>query len=380
MEALILSCSTGGGHNTAAQAVFEALTERGHHAVRMDPYTLVSEELANKVGQTYIKLVQKSPKLFGAVYDLGNAYRMLPGRSPVYHINGKMAPYMQKYLAEHLTDVIVCTHLYPAEILTHMRLNGMETPPFVFIATDYTCIPFTEESDCDLYVTPSPLLSSDFTGRGIPAEKLRPLGIPVRLDFSDDTITKDRAREALNLPKDRRTLLLSGGSMGAGSIINAVRALLPYLKQNADCDLNILCGSNEALFDSVEAEFAKNGANHANAQHEQNGTVFKGKRRIYLEAGRTFIYGERRGGRAACAHFADTRVRKPQRGVFCQGGYRRKGGKHRNRAFVGGGKAFGAGKCRRNAQTTESSYQSKCSHRYLRAVGNGSTVMTQNVG
>ena len=86
----------------------------------------MSEELANKVGQTYIKLVQKNPKLFGAVYDLGNAYRKLPGRSPVYHINGKMAPYMQKYLAEHLTDVIVCTHLYPAEILTHMRLNGME--------------------------------------------------------------------------------------------------------------------------------------------------------------------------------------------------------------------------------------------------------------
>lgn len=281
MEALILSCSTGGGHNTAAQAVFEALTERGHHAVRMDPYTLVSEELANKVGQTYIKLVQKSPKLFGAVYDLGNAYRKLPGRSPVYHINGKLAPYMQKYLAEHLTDVIVCTHLYPAEILTHMRLNGMETPPFVFIATDYTCVPFTEESDCDLYVTPSPLLSSDFTGRGIPAEKLRPLGIPVRLDFSDDTITKDRAREALNLPKDRRTLLLSGGSMGAGSIINAVRALLPYLEQNADCDLNILCGSNETLFDSVETEFAKNG--QITPMHSTN------KMALYLKASDVFI-------------------------------------------------------------------------------------------
>ena len=244
MEALILSCSTGGGHNTAAQAVFEALTERGHHAVRMDPYTLVSEELANKVGQTYIKLVQKSPKLFGAVYDLGNAYRKLPGRSPVYHINGKMAP-------------------------------------FVFIATDYTCVPFTEESDCDLYVTPSPLLSSDFTGRGIPAEKLRPLGIPVRLDFSDDTITKDRAREALNLPKDRRTLLLSGGSMGAGAIINAVRALLPYLKQNANCDLNILCGSNEALFDSVETEFAENG--QITPMHSTN------KMALYLKASNVFI-------------------------------------------------------------------------------------------
>lgn len=281
MEALILSCSTGGGHNTAAQAVFEALNKRGHHAVRMDPYTLVSEELANKVGQTYVKLVQKSPKLFGAVYDLGNAYRRLPGRSPVYHINGKMAPHMQKYLAEHKTDVIVCTHLYPAEILTHMRLNGMETPPFVFIATDYTCIPFTEESDCDLYVTPSPLLNEDFTGRGIPVEKLRPLGIPVRLDFSDDTITKESAREALNLPKDRRTLLLSGGSMGAGSIVSAVRALLPYLEKNPDCDLNILCGSNAALFDSVVAEFAENG--QITPMHSTD------KMALYLKASDVFI-------------------------------------------------------------------------------------------
>ena len=107
------------------------------------------------------------------------------------------------------------------------------------------------------------------------------LGIPVRLDFSDDTITKDRAREALNLPKDRRTLLLSGGSMGAGSIINAVRALLPYLEQNANCDLNILCGSNEALFDSVEAEFAKNG--QITPMHSTN------KMALYLKASDVFI-------------------------------------------------------------------------------------------
>ena len=130
-------------------------------------------------------------------------------------------------------------------------------------------------------MTPSPLLSSDFTGRGIPAEKLRPLGIPVRLDFSDDTITKDRAREALNLPKDRRTLLLSGGSMGAGAIINAVRALLPYLEQNANCDLNILCGSNETLFDSVETEFTKN--RQITPMHSTN------KMALYLKASDVFI-------------------------------------------------------------------------------------------
>lgn len=35
MEALILSCSTGGGHNAAGKAVAQALESRGHHVTIM---------------------------------------------------------------------------------------------------------------------------------------------------------------------------------------------------------------------------------------------------------------------------------------------------------------------------------------------------------
>ena len=49
MEALILSCSTGGGHNVAAGAIREELEKRGHHAVMMDPYQLVSDKLAAEI-------------------------------------------------------------------------------------------------------------------------------------------------------------------------------------------------------------------------------------------------------------------------------------------------------------------------------------------
>jgi processive 1,2-diacylglycerol beta-glucosyltransferase len=41
----------------------------------------------------------------------------------------------------------------------------------VFIATDYTCIPFTEETDCDYYVIPSEELTEEFVKRGIPRER-----------------------------------------------------------------------------------------------------------------------------------------------------------------------------------------------------------------
>ena len=75
MDALILSCSTGGGHNAAGTAIKEELEVRGHHVTMMDPYELVSHKLAEEVGNIYVKMVQHSPKLFGFVYSLGGIVR-----------------------------------------------------------------------------------------------------------------------------------------------------------------------------------------------------------------------------------------------------------------------------------------------------------------
>ena len=71
MDALILSCGTGGGHNAAGTAVKQELESRGHHAVMLDPYDLVSHKLAIKVGKTYIRIAQCLPRVFGFIYLLG---------------------------------------------------------------------------------------------------------------------------------------------------------------------------------------------------------------------------------------------------------------------------------------------------------------------
>lgn len=189
MEALILSCSTGGGHNAAGKAVAQALESRGHHVTIMDPYQLASDGLALTIGNMYIKLVQKAPRLFGFVYFLGSMVRRIPGHSPVYWINGKMTDRMEEYLQQHSFDVIIMPHIFPAEILSHMKNSGITLPATIFVATDYACIPFTEETACDYYVIPSPELKEEFCGRGIPEEKIMPLGIPVRDEFLKE---KDR--------------------------------------------------------------------------------------------------------------------------------------------------------------------------------------------
>ena len=234
MEALILSCGTGGGHNT------------GHSAVFLDPYQLVGDRTAVLVGNLYIKLVQKAPWLFGLVYSLGQAYRRLPFRSPVYWANGKVARYMEEFLDKHHFDVIIMTHIFPAQILANLKRRGRKLPRTILIATDYTCIPFMEESDCDYYIAPSPELVEEFCSYGIPRERILPYGIPVRQAFLH-SLSQEEAREKLGLDQNRRYLLLSGGSIGAGKMAVSVLTLQRYLREHPECSLIIICGNNEAL-------------------------------------------------------------------------------------------------------------------------------------
>ncbi len=249
MEALILTCSTGGGHNAAAYAAAEALSLRGHNARVLDPYSLVGEKLAKAVGGTYVRMVQISPKLFGVVYKLGDAYRRLPVKSPVYAINGGMARRLEKYFDENKTDVVLCTHVFAAEMLTYMKKHGMNVPKSVFIATDYTCVPFTEETGLDYYVVPSRDLNDEYIRCGVPEEKIVIGEIPVKRAFREG-LSKTEARKALGLAPKSEYIILSGGSMGAGKLRTAIKALEPYLEPE-DKRLIVLCGNNGGLYESL---------------------------------------------------------------------------------------------------------------------------------
>lgn len=256
MDALILSCSTGGGHNAAARALKEELDRRGHNAVMLDPYKLAGKNLDKKVGDGYIKIAQKTPRLFGAIYKLGDEYRRLPIHSPVYAVNKAMVGKMQSYLEAHRYDVIFTTHIYPGEILAYMKNMGIELPARIFIATDYVCVPFTEEIDCDFFVTPAKELNEDFTGRGIAAEKLIPAGIPVSRVFSED-ISRMSAAKELGLDAEKRYLLLSGGSIGAGLIEKTISVLCGYLDKHPEYRLIVICGNNKRLFERLRAEYGE---------------------------------------------------------------------------------------------------------------------------
>lgn len=254
MEALILSCGTGGGHNAAGYAVKEELERRRHRVTMLDPYSLAGGSLDRKVGNSYIKIAQRTPRVFGFIYQLGDLYRRLPVHSPVYSVNRAMRRKMQAHLGEHHYDVILMPHVFPGEILTYMKDKGIKLPKMIFIATDYTCIPFTEETNCDYYMIPSEELREEFSKRGIPAEKIISSGIPVKHEFTGE-ITRTEAIQKLGLDSKKRYFLLSGGSIGAGKIEEALGILCGYLDCHAECHLIAVCGNNQKLFYKLQKRY-----------------------------------------------------------------------------------------------------------------------------
>lgn len=256
MEALILTCSTGGGHNAAAYATAEELSMRGHNVKVMDPYTLVGEIVAKAVGGTYVRLVQISPRMFGIVYKMGDVYRKLPIKSPIYAINGLLAKRLDRYFRENKTDVVICTHVFCAEMLSYMRNKGMTTPKVIYATTDYTCIPFTEETNCDYYILPSSDLYDEYICRGVPKEKLLPYGIPIRRAFRDGS-KKEDARKTLGMDMNSEYIILSGGSIGAGKLRSAIRVLAPCLGQE-NKRLIVLCGNNIRLYEHLNEKYGSN--------------------------------------------------------------------------------------------------------------------------
>lgn len=241
---LVLSCSTGGGHNAAAKALEETLNTMGYEARALDMMALATKRRAKIVGGTYVEIVKYVPIIFRFCYFLGSKLSSRRIWSPVYWMNGRMAPYLSEYIEKHPCDVILTTHLFCAETMTYMKRRQSLKQPFIFVATDYTCIPFFEETRADYYVIAQEELREECVKRGIPDELIYSYGIPTGLSFSKED-TKEAARKRLGLPPRGSCYLVMAGSMGYGKV--PLFSLELAQRIEAEDTIVIICGNNKRM-------------------------------------------------------------------------------------------------------------------------------------
>ncbi len=263
MKVLILSCSTGEGHNSAAKAYLEYLQSQGIEAEVQDTMGLVSPEAKERSSEIY--LFSTRTKLFEMAYRAGSVVSnaLETSKSPVYYANKLYCDRLHDYIEQNGFDVVVCVHIFPAEAVTALKRKGKLTAKSVFIMTDYTCIPFMKDTELDHYVIPHGHLIEECVKKGLPREKLHPFGIPVRAVFHQPGAAKNEARaqcilEYGYMDSSKKWFLIMSGSMGFGHIQDTVRAILHQCGDSVE--IILVCGNNAALRERL----------HRNFRHDSN--------------------------------------------------------------------------------------------------------------
>lgn len=251
MKVLLLSCNTGEGHNSASRAIKEQLEEYHITCDFVDALGLANKNISKKITDIYVASTAGNPKFFKMMYKAGELYSKIKIKSPVYGMNKLCKKSLTKFISDGKYDIIIATHLFPAETLTAMKKENPNIH-FIAVATDYVSIPFWEETNPDYFIIPHAELVNDFTSKGISKNKLLPYGIPVSLKFNQH-MTKKQARQELDLPIKGNIILIMSGSMGFGNLELTIEKLLD--KFNNNITLVVLCGNNMKVKNNLKEKF-----------------------------------------------------------------------------------------------------------------------------
>lgn len=244
MKVLILSCSTGGGHNACARYILDELKDNNIEGVFKDFYDIVNVKAKEISSKIYLSSLAGNGEIFKNIYKLGELYSKTKIKSPVYLFNKMHRRKLYNYIVDNDFDMVVTTHLFPSLTLTAInKENFPKKIKFVAVATDYEPCPFFEEA-LPNYLIMQKGLEDKFMKKGISKDILVNTGIPVSSNF----IKKAKSvRDEYNI-KDEKVILVMLGSMGFGKINEILDEIL--LIDNVK--VMVVCGTNQKLYSELE--------------------------------------------------------------------------------------------------------------------------------
>lgn len=247
MKVLILSVTAGYGHHATGKALEEELVRRGATVETMD----VLEEINWLVQEAFSRGYLISTKYGKQAYKRFYAMLEQKGqRTSVFNV-GNIAPALMAIRFENLIeesnpDVIICTHVTAAHVVSEVKRKG-DIAPAIGIVTDYTMHPFWEDATrVEEIILASELLIPRATALGIEPSRIKPLGIPVSSRFLKK-MPKEVARAALSLDKSVPVALVMGGSMGYGDMTDLVDSL-----RGSDMQILAVAGRNRRLYNKLQ--------------------------------------------------------------------------------------------------------------------------------
>lgn len=259
-KVLILSCSTGQGHNSCAAAITEYWTARGVPCDTRDALAFVAPWVSRFLCWGHRTMYRYIPALFRWGYRNAEQHPgMFEGSAPSRWLLRRGAENLAQAIQDGGYDTVICTHIFAAIMLTDALAAHPMNVTTACLTTDYTWTPGIRATDLQHCFIPHRSLEHPFTINGVPRKRIAVTGIPVQKSFQK-TVEKEDAKRLLNLRPDHKHLLVSCGSMGCGPIRRVMKHLAKNLPENVE--VTVVCGTNKHLARCLKRTYRKLPAIH----------------------------------------------------------------------------------------------------------------------
>lgn len=234
-KVLILTASTGEGHNQAANSIAETLSFNNFKCIKYEFLRSRSNFLNKLIVKGYEILAFKFPKFYGFFYKFTDSSKTNLILKPIFKFTSLR---VKKVIDGFDADIIIGTHPMTVNVITMLKKNGLKTP-FISIVTDFKAHYTYINPLVDAYITGSNYTKNSLIDKGISPSKIYPIGIPVKSSFylTDETIIYLKDNEYLSV-------LLMGGSMGLSDISFVLKKLL---NNKNKLRITVVCGNNKKL-------------------------------------------------------------------------------------------------------------------------------------
>ena len=248
MKVLILSCKTGQGHHSVANAVLEELENRGHTCEVLDALAFLGDRTARLMSWGHSFVYCHMPKAFQKGYEVAERHpAALENGSLAYRYLARGSDDLCGYIQAEQFDAVVCTHVFAALMFTDVKRRHGFSVTSCFVATDYAGYPGVDDTEMDIYFIPDDAMEMDYREKPCLVS-----GIPVRQTFFS-SIPLEEAKEAAGIDPDKKHIVMMCGSMGCGPMEELTKCIAGRMGEN--CVLSVICGTNQRLHQKLTDNF-----------------------------------------------------------------------------------------------------------------------------
>jgi len=257
MKVLILSVTAGQGHNSTAKAMSDYFKTINAESEVFDTYQHISSILAAMIDKGYNVSINSMSKLYSGLYhrwETRKKEKNYDKNSPMRAFHSILSRKIYAYIKEYCPDTVVCTHPLPGMIMDILKKKNLVSVPVYCILTDFVFLPYWEEArNTDYIVTATELLNLQALKKGFKRAQILPFGIPINPKFAKSE-NKQKTRKIIGLDPNKFTVLLMGGGVGYGNMFETLKKIDAL---NIECQIIVVCGTNEKVKAQIDAEKTK---------------------------------------------------------------------------------------------------------------------------